>query len=224
MSFRHSFSERLKILRVIHELSSAELAELLFFQNKGSIGHIESGKALPSSETLDHITDLFAVSLDWLAGKSDIIYRPEIIESIEKELLLLRYVNNAQTTLYRVSSYMVLYDIYADSVQRATTFSLPVRANIVFFLQVLLKSSMLFYTESLTDEDFKKAVRCGIDPLRSIYYPLMVERDGKRRANRRWNLCKSCFFLLQDYIVDRSRSTPFYNVEAAWKGLQGKKE
>lgn len=227
MSFRLYFAKQLKILRLTHNLSSAQLATLLSFQNKGSISHIESGKALPSTEVLDNVTDLFAVSLDWLAGQSEVIYRPEIIINIEEKLDLL------PTESCR---WMTLYSKYADTEKRQDTFSLPVRANIIFCRQIIHKLSMLIADEKTPlDLDFSPLIEIGAQKsflemaivgakkkLHDILYPLMLENDGKRRANISWDLLSTCYDYLQDYIVvadddPRKRTTPVFDVEAAWK-------
>lgn len=65
------FSERLKTLRKNKGLSCSQLADLLNFKSKGSIGNLESGKSLPLAESLYLIAEFFGVSIDYLTGRID---------------------------------------------------------------------------------------------------------------------------------------------------------
>lgn len=231
MLFQDSFSTKFRLLREIHSLSTVQAAEFFSFKSNGSVGMIETGKAGPTLTMLEDTVDFFGVSLDWLFGKSDTIYRPEILLDIEDRITI------------RGDSgcgWMISYPQYADAEKRQATFSLPVRANIIFCRQVLYKSSMIFSDEKkILGIDFSDIRKIGLEKERSfdiikqklydVLYPLMVGRDGKRRANIRWNLCSSCYDYLQDYIAvadsdKRKRTTPVFDVEAAWRELQKDKE
>ena len=215
MSFRLFFAERLKTLRLAHNLSSAQLAALLFFKNKGSISHIESGKALPSAEALDNIQELFAISLDWLNGSSDVLYRVDIIEKLENKLI-------AQQD--QAARWMMAYKNYATPTIR-DQYSLSIRANIIFCFQVLRK-----YAIAIVDEH-PQLGEIFINFLSDLelYQPILSRFDGARKRGVHQTLCSMCYDYLQDYIVvadsdSRKRTTPVFDVEAAWKELQAKNE
>ena len=87
MSFQDSFSTKFRLLREIHGLSTVQAAEFFSFKSNGSVGMIETGKAGPTLATLDDVVAFFGVSLDWLAGKSEVIYREEILDAIENGVL-----------------------------------------------------------------------------------------------------------------------------------------
>ena len=231
MSFLDLFSTKLKTLREVHNLSISQIAEFFNFKSKGSVADLESGKAGPTLNTLDDIVDFFGVSLDWLAGKSDIIYRPEIILGIEKEIAILGDVGCDWMIKERHSHYF-------DARERQSAFSLPVRANIIFCRQVLRKSAEIRSNEIIPfsngnlvipDALYNSKFETYKDKFWHWLYPVMEKLDGKRRANIRWNLCSTCLDYLQDYIVvpdddKRKRTTPVFDVEAAWKELQAKNE
>lgn len=221
MRFLDLFPIKFRFLREIHNLSTAQMAEFFNFRSKGSVADLESGKAGPTLTTLEEVVDFFGVSLDWLAGKSYAIYRQDILENVEQSLIYLRSSEDEQFSYFRISSFMLDYPKYANPKFRAETFSLPVRANIVFCLQVLHKSSVIFYAQ----EHSLTAKIADFAAFRNFFYPLMVEVDGKRKANIRWNLCSTCYDLLQDYIVaadddKKMRTTPVFDVQAAWNELQ----
>ena len=65
-----TFGERLKELRLEHELTQLELAKKLFIA-KSSICKYEKDNNFPEASLLQKIADYFNVSVDYLLGKSD---------------------------------------------------------------------------------------------------------------------------------------------------------
>lgn len=78
------FSKRLKLLRVSHDLSMSEMAELLFLKTSAAINEFESGRSKPTTETAINIATYFGVSLDWLFGLSGIPYTNDSVVAAEK--------------------------------------------------------------------------------------------------------------------------------------------
>ncbi len=64
------FAERLKALRTEKGLTQVELAEKLGV-SKGTVGMWETGKRMPSFETLDDMTSIFDKRMDYILGYSD---------------------------------------------------------------------------------------------------------------------------------------------------------
>lgn len=231
MSFQDLFPIKFKMLRTTHNLSTAQAAEFFSFKSKGSIASLEFMKAGPTLATLEDVVDFFSISMDWLAGKSSIIYREEILSAIEDKLLTDMVTNNPQLHYYQLSTWWIRGSKRYS--QRKQAFSLPVRANIIFCLQALRKSSLIFAEQGTypeTDASYldgieKSAIEKMIEKLHNTIYPLLVSREGKRRANIRWKLCSTCYDLLQDYLRSANpRTTPAYDVEEAWNNLQKDKE
>ena len=237
--FQDSFPVKFRLLREVHNLSTTQMAEFLSFKNKGSIGQLELSMTNPTLATLDDVVAFFGVSLDWLAGKSEVIYREEILDAIENGLQADMVADDPSLNYYQVSTYWIRNcDRYTN---RKQVFSLPIRANIIFCMQVLRKSSRIFYEQGTYAEEIDTSSLEGIERsaiekvlgnakkgIKKIYQQL-VDCEGKRRANIRWNLCSACYDYLQDYIRvpdddERKLTTPVFDVEAAWKDLQGKKE
>ena len=65
------FAERLKELRLSHNMQQKELAKKLFV-DASTVSQWERGKAKPDYQKQQMLADLFDVSLDYLAGRTDI--------------------------------------------------------------------------------------------------------------------------------------------------------
>ena len=65
------FSERLKSLRIQHNLTQKQIAEFLG-TSQPSYQNWEKGTRKPSRNTIQKIADFFNVSTDYLLGKTDI--------------------------------------------------------------------------------------------------------------------------------------------------------
>ncbi len=61
---------RIKVLRTELDLTQGEVAQKVGLSSTG-YGNIETGKSVPSLETLIKLADLFNVSLDYLTGRSE---------------------------------------------------------------------------------------------------------------------------------------------------------
>lgn len=75
-----SFSQKIRILRHLYDLTLKEEAELLGLKSGGNITAMESGKTKPSYETMVRIQALYGISVDWLMGYSDRPYNSITIE------------------------------------------------------------------------------------------------------------------------------------------------
>jgi len=64
------FAERLKVLRAEKGLTQVELADMLGV-SKGTVGMWETGKRMPSFETLDEMTRIFDRRMDYILGYSN---------------------------------------------------------------------------------------------------------------------------------------------------------
>lgn len=65
-----TFGERMKRLRLEHNLTQEELANKLSL-SKSNISKYESNDVEPNIQTLHALSELFDVSLDYLLGKTD---------------------------------------------------------------------------------------------------------------------------------------------------------
>ena len=58
------FGEKLRALRLTHDMSQTDLARALGLENRGYISNLETGRKLPSISLVLAIADLFAVTTD----------------------------------------------------------------------------------------------------------------------------------------------------------------
>lgn len=126
----NDFSKKLKLLRKKNLLSLSEMAMLINLKSKGSLSTLENAKNPPSYETLVNIANLFAVKIDWLAGRTDEVLDEAIIIKLETPILEIKLADN---TTFRD----IALDIYLDSNLRKLNFSLVNRADLIFLLQFI---------------------------------------------------------------------------------------
>lgn len=119
------FSERVKYLRSSHLLSQIQLADIWDRKNKSTVSEIESGRNSTTLEGLTSLADLFAVSLDWLAGRTETPYVSEVIEYLEIETLPCKE--------YLIGANVLTREDFKDT----RKLTLEQRANVIFALHVL---------------------------------------------------------------------------------------
>jgi len=147
---RNIFSTRFKTLRTAHLLSMHQLADLLGLKSSGSVSNFETQKMIPSSDVLLTIADLFAISIDWLVGRSNIPYSHETILELEEQHLqrLALEIDKDENLRDFGYNYVEKNSIYLNPDMRFKNFSLPVRANIIFLLSWCQIETAFFILES----------------------------------------------------------------------------
>lgn len=106
---------------------------MINLKSKGTLSLLENNKTLPSYDTLINLSNLFAVSIDWLVGRSSTPYVEEIILTFERDLLSLSCTsNNIPLKLLR---YPFIPEEYLNENTRKKLYSLPIRANLIFLLR-----------------------------------------------------------------------------------------
>ena len=78
-----TYSERIRELRILHEMSQQDLADRLDV-NKVTISQYERGVRKPDLNVLTALCDIFNVSSDYLLGKDDMTIRIVGKEGLEK--------------------------------------------------------------------------------------------------------------------------------------------
>ncbi|MBE6100867.1 MAG: helix-turn-helix transcriptional regulator [Selenomonas ruminantium] len=190
-------------LREKYNISRALLAEMLHLKSYTSISDFESGRTIPSLPVFLALSDLFGVSMDWLAGRSNVQYSSETLIPLENKLL-----KEAKTlantpkdsvpmgfTRLCVLTTIGNSSIYTDPYTRNRAFSLPERADIVLCMQVMKHASATVTevdpTISLEDINFST--------LQEVLLPKLKERDGKKTTTIRLELWTECRKKLETY-------------------------
>lgn len=119
------FSERVKYLRSSHLLSQIQLADIWGRKNRSTVSDIESGRISTTLEGLTSLANLFAVSLDWLAGRTETPYVSEVIGRLEIETLPCKE--------YLIGANVLTKEDFKDT----RKLTLEQRANVIFALHVL---------------------------------------------------------------------------------------
>jgi len=144
MAVRTFFSPHFKQLRQAHDLTGGQMADLLHIKSKVSISQFESATSLPKPMTLVGISNLFAVSLDWLLQPGYQPYNEDKISHLEKMLYTfttqIPAMSDFSTDYYAATWFMrdPIGQYYLDPATH-TDYSLSVRANIIYCLNVLIQ-------------------------------------------------------------------------------------
>lgn len=197
------FVNNMKELRLSHSLSMSELAYILKFKNKTSIGNIEKNIIYPSFEKLIDISNLFTVSIDWLVGRSSEPYNEEILLNIERELLSVSCTSNEVS--FKLLRSPLIPEEYLNENTRKNLYSLPVRANIIFLLRfkVIQVKTALESTLGIQMDDIQN----GTTDLLSVLEQYYCE-NNKKRFNEVNN-----FYLQNLYsLLKREQTNPVFDI------------
>ena len=143
------FANNIKNIREVHGLSMNDLASLMHFKSKGTIGQLETQKAQPSFDFLLKMNSIFALSIDWLIGISNQPYTHGSLLNAENNIKKIISDNNKLEF-----SLKLLPNYYTDLSEREKQYSLSIRANIVFLMYVLYLPYLLQINNSNALETF----------------------------------------------------------------------
>ena len=139
-------------MRLGYRLSLEDAACILNTKSRVTIFRIEKSINFPSIELLNRISNIFSLSLDWLFGKSEIVYlESHLLQNETYILKIIDFINTKSTTCKLLKE---LPFEYLNKNEREKHYSLPVRANILFLLYCLLLSYLVSLNNLglLTDE------------------------------------------------------------------------
>lgn len=85
MTTRTDFVERFTMIKETYSLTYPELSKILGIKGKSTINEwVRAGKSFPNESILALISNIFAVSLDWLLGRIDDPYSENILTLLEE--------------------------------------------------------------------------------------------------------------------------------------------
>lgn len=131
-------------MREVYGLSIQDASDLLGLKSKSNIANWEAAKNIPSLDMLVNIADLFAISTDWILGRSTSTYTEESVTSAENAMI--EAFNQTEFSHWenlvdpgylmgKVYNRGLIPAEYADYEQRKQRYSLGQRANIVFLMR-----------------------------------------------------------------------------------------
>lgn len=190
------FVNNFKILRYNHQLSSADLVYILSLKSRSSVTNIESKRALPSLEFLVKISNLFAVKIDWLFGRSSQPYDEELILKLESQLMNIKITNDIE---YK----SILPDTYSDIEKRRIFYTLAERANLIFLLQYL-KAIVLKEPNILQNRKYSNST------LDVLLENAGIKKNLKKEAAYRYNFIVSGIEKILQNKTRQQWKGPFY--------------
>ena len=206
MKFRQTFSERFKLLRTSHQLSVKLVANLLNIKSTSNITYWEQQKNIPSLDVFDDIVYLFGVSPAWLLGYSDIPYDEATIETIE-EMILEECFDYNGIAVPVIPKFPWLIKEYMDKKSRSKTYSLAVRANIIFSLNhiAFLRRTALEY--NMKTENSFEWVNKLMDKRKEL--EILHNYDEYEEKTKRDQLS---YLSLKSLLLNKKKSVPVFDL------------
>lgn len=181
-------SYRLKLLRYAGNLRLVDIKNLSKLYEEVSTNAYrqwENQLRVPNVQSLITISNIFAVSLDWLVGRVDDPYDEKVIERLEKEIYPVTFsVENQMVKC--IPGFWQVSEKYNDIELRRKNYSLDVRSNILYLFQQLrlMKESsgafirrgdgeIYFNTDVISDE-FKRNLHELLDAPQECFKPVLV--------------------------------------------------
>ena len=127
MTVRDDFVERFTIIKETYSLTYPELSKIFGIKGKSTVNEwIRARKSFPNEAVLALISDIFAVSLDWLLGRIDEPYNEKVLTSLEEKYA----VPFLGIALEKAA--MPLPKIYTRTDLRRKNYTHGQRANLIF--------------------------------------------------------------------------------------------
>jgi len=195
------FKERLKHLQTTYHLSLSELGECIGVQ-KTAVALYESGKNMPSFETLINIANLFGVTIDWLVGRSDIPYTEDSVKASENFMAERKREFDDQNL---IDKYTKLHsEIISDKnlVKESPAIynshdQLAIRANISVLTQIAFLNDVVEYKQYRDSPSIKKRIE------NKLFAP-----PGKQ-LNKRFSLRAKLYIRLLNGMSEK----PYFDIE-----------
>ncbi|MCH3949678.1 MAG: hypothetical protein LKE33_01890 [Acidaminococcus sp.] len=130
MDIKDIFSRRFILLKECYRLSYSQIADIIGAKSKNTVNDwVKSQKGFPNETMLVNISQVFAVSLDWLLGNVEYPYREDFLRKLEKQYVLPYYEESL-----RINSGMAILapNLEIESSSWETHFSIGQRANLIF--------------------------------------------------------------------------------------------
>ncbi|MBR2039625.1 MAG: helix-turn-helix transcriptional regulator [Phascolarctobacterium sp.] len=201
------FSEKFSVLRKSHNLGVRDIALILNIKSPVNISFWEKGSHIPSLDVFGDIVTLFAVSPAWLLGYTDEPYNEKVISTIEDELFSETVENNGvKIPLLRKVSWMP--EEYWDIKLRSKTYSLPVRANIIFLLHNYIanqRARLIHYFAEESNPVLSKRIN------RSYYLESFSDIAVYEKKQQQQNLYTTS---LHNLLAAKESAKPIFDIQA----------
>ena len=169
MFVKELFAQRFSLLRNVYKFTYKDLGNVLGLNANTLTEWAVSKRNFPNPEKLVLIANLYGVSLDWLLGRTDIIYNNEVLSAVEEK--------NTLSILKRL--YPTLPHVYENTLLRNKSYTFGVRANIITIAYSSMYSAMSltlgkdFYKQ----DDFEKQILASHDTIVLTQARLLKDQD-----------------------------------------------
>ena len=188
-------------LRTAHQLSVNKLALLLGFKWASSAANIEKGKTMITTDTLITLSNLFGVSIDWILGRSSLPYTEESVAFAENLIIKkLKDADKRNEYFPEVSEYLY----FKSDDDRKKNYSLAVRANILFLLNIYELPNLVHrntYFDMLEDPNYSKEE---------------ISKFAKKKPTFNFITANSGILCLElSFLLSRKQTEPIFNIYAS---------
>lgn len=137
MKLTQNFPFKLTQIINAYNLSPKELSAILNLDDPSLILKWENNIEVPSSDIISELIYLFGVSPSWIYGTSEQIYNDTDLTKVENDLLDTNY-NMNNVDIYLLKKLPWIPTEYKDEMLRKKYYSLEVRGNLIFLLNMFL--------------------------------------------------------------------------------------
>ncbi len=175
------FIERFKFIRGLLNISLGDLSRYCtifntFSINKSTFSLWENGKQIPTISNLQFVADIFSVSLDWLAGRSEEMYTESTSYFLEPKAFPLTVIVCDTTVELPIE----IPEDYKDYELRKKTYSLETRARINFLFYVLSYEWERYVGDNISEFADKDAPAIKIHAYKLFHY-FMINQSNKSK-------------------------------------------
>ena len=169
MFVKELFAQRFSLLRNVYKFTYKDLGNVLGLNANTLTEWAVSKRNFPNPEKLVLIANLYGVSLDWLLGRTDIIYNNEVLSAVEEK--------NTLSILKRL--YPTLPHVYENTLLRNKSYTFGVRANIITiaFSSMYSAMSLTLGKDFYKQDDFEKQILVSHDTIVLTQARLLKDQD-----------------------------------------------
>lgn len=220
-------ANRIKLLRECHHLSVSQISTI-FGKSRTTFSQIELGNMKLPQDFLIEIANFFAVSLDWLTGRTDEPYSLSVIQNQEASLFKLSQQislsRNQNLIYYLAITFICDLDTYY---RNANKYSIDQRADVIYALNFWKYAANKLYEDGYNSqkesiqEVLSEILHISDAPNDSIFRNDYVDKmiyffSGKYPSKRAGSsfaiICYDCIDVLKNIHVNDINREVHYNI------------
>ncbi len=187
---------RIKQIREAHNLQATQLS-LIFGKERTAFAQIELGRMKLPQDFLIEIADFFAVSLDWLTGRTETPYVSEVIERLEHDLYdLFKSISlsNKEELIYFKAALLSYFTV--DYFKYSGGYDLEQRANVIYALNFWKYVAIKLNNYGFNSQEISLPKVLNQIEFHQIEFGDTGMFSSKRAATAFITLCNQCIAML----------------------------